>query len=77
MIVETSLNDATGSSGLAAYAFFRSASPERTSLPQWWQKCDTSGTSELQRGQTTPSSQSWTSGPARARAGGMGLGQCD
>src|SRR5258708_5789654 len=71
MIVETSLNDATGSSGFAAYALLRSASPDCMSLPQRWQKCETSGTSELQRGHSTPSSQHLTSDRRRVRAEGL------
>jgi hypothetical protein len=35
MIVDTSRNDATGSSGFAAYAFERPASPDNRSAPQW------------------------------------------
>jgi hypothetical protein len=53
MIVDTSLNEATGSSGLAAYAFLRPGSADRSPLPQWWQNCETSGTSEPQRGHST------------------------
>ena len=51
MIVETSANEATGSSGLAANDRRRVRSPERTSWPQTWQKCATSGSSASQRGQ--------------------------